>query len=192
MARVLTKCKIDQLKEYPNNPRSHSEAQVAKLADSIAGLGWGRPIVIDEDRQVLGGHGCLLAAQRLMEEGRTIRGWPDPTQVPVRQMLDLNDDEKRAYIIADNRLGEDSTWDENRLIRELQGFEDHELRALTGFDENDIARMLGVPDEGSGGAAGQVSVVQHVVTVECADEAEQEALFQELTGRGMTCKVQSL
>ena len=90
---------IDNLKPFPGNPRRHPEAQIARLMRSIKQV-WTNPILVDETGTILAGHGRLEAAKRL---GRT--------EVPTLTIAGLSAAEKRAVVIADNRLPEQAVWD---------------------------------------------------------------------------------
>ncbi len=133
----------------PRNARVHSAEQIAGIAESIAAFGFNAPILVDGDGVVLAGHGRLLAAQSLgLKEAPTIA-------------LDhLNAAERRAFMIADNRLQDRSGWDEDRLALELKALKTLDLDfslTATGFDLNEIDFRIG-PDAPahappSGGAA---------------------------------------
>ena len=100
------------LKAYKNNPRSHSKTQVRQIAESIKVFGWTNPILIDNQDQVVAGHGRLEAAKLL--------GLPE---VPVIRLTDMTDAQRRAYIIADNKLAENAGWDQTLLRLELGALE---------------------------------------------------------------------
>ena len=97
------------LKPYENNPRQHSEAQLERLVRSIKEFGFTNPILIDDDCNVIAGHGRLLAAELM-----------GLAQVPTITLGHLTADQRRAYVIADNQLALNSTWDDDVLQAELQ------------------------------------------------------------------------
>jgi len=99
----------ETLKPYENNPRQHSEAQLDRLVRSIKEFGFTNPILIDNDCNVIAGHGRLLAAE--------LMGLP---RVPTITLGYLTADQRRAYVIADNQLALNSTWDDDVLQSELQ------------------------------------------------------------------------
>ena len=129
--------KRTRLKKYEQNARTHSEEQVEKIAASIREFGFTNPILIDKDGEIIAGHGRLEAAT-LMELD----------EVPVIMLGHLSDTQKRAYVLADNRLALDAGWDEDILARELQRLDEegYDL-ANTGFAEEEIIALLPDFDE---------------------------------------------
>lgn len=122
------------LRPHPDNPRTHSKEQVKKIAASIKRFGFRNPVLIDDDNNVVAGHGRLMAAAQLGLE-----------TVPTLSLTGMTDAERRAYIIADNRLAECAGWDDARLASELAAIAtldaDFDL-ALTGFDGGALERLL--------------------------------------------------
>src|SRR5215510_15274329 len=115
---------LDKLIPYARNPRTHSEAQIAQIAASIAEFGFNNPILVDTKAGILAGHGRLLAARKLKLK-----------EVPVIVLDHLSESQKRAYIIADNQLALNAGWDDSLLGIELAALqaEDFDL-SLVGFD----------------------------------------------------------
>src|SRR5262249_34868588 len=97
-------CPVSQLKEFPGNPRRHPERQIAALMKSIRRF-WTNPILVDETGTILAGHGRCEAAKRL-----------GMTKVPTVTVSGLSDSDKRAVVIADNRLPEQAVWDLGLLV----------------------------------------------------------------------------
>lgn len=131
---------LDRLKPYAKNARTHSDAQVQKIAASIAEFGFTNPILVDSSDGIIAGHGRLMAAQLL-----------DMDSVPVVVLDYLTDAQRRAYIIADNRLALDAGWDEDVLAAELadldvEGFD----LSLTGFTDDELADLMIDDEEGEG------------------------------------------
>ncbi len=123
----------EKLQPYARNPRTHSAEQVEALAASIARFGFTNPILVDESRGVIAGHGRLLAAKLL-----------GLAKVPVVVLDHLSEIERRAYVIADNRLAELADWDQDLLAEELCILEGEGFPVeLTGFDEREIDRLIG-------------------------------------------------
>src|SRR5437870_12937675 len=102
-----------QLIPYARNPRTHSDAQVAQIAASIAEFGFNNPILVDTKSGIIAGHGRLLAAQKLKL-----------AEVPVIVLDHLSEQQKRAYIIADNKLAENAGWDDDLLRIELAALQE--------------------------------------------------------------------
>lgn len=117
---------VEQLSPYVNNPRTHSPAQVDMLVNSLKEFGFVNPILTGDDGTIVAGHGRLMAAQVLNM----------PT-VPVIRLSHLTEDQKKAYVIADNKLAENSNWDDDLLQAELAALGD------VGFD----LTVLGWGDE---------------------------------------------
>ena len=124
--------KVEALIPFARNPRTHTEAQVAKIAASIVEYGWTNPILVDGEHGVIAGHGRLAATRKL--------GLVD---VPVIELGHLSSTQKRAYVISDNRLALDAGWNEELLALELAELSEagYDL-ALTGFDDAEIEQLL--------------------------------------------------
>ena len=123
---------ISKLVPYVNNARTHSPEQITKLRSSLREFGFINPVIIDRDYGVIAGHGRILAAK---EEGIK--------EVPCIFADHLTEAQKKAYIIADNRMAMDAGWDEELLrveIEALQGMDFDPL--LTGFDEKELAALF--------------------------------------------------
>ena len=130
----------DELKPWPGNPRTHSAKQLVHLKASIRKFGFTAPVLIDEDDQILGGHGRVQAATEL--------GLPS---IPTRLISGLTNAQKRAYVIADNKLAQLSGWD-NALLRsemEILIREDFDIET-TGFSTAEIDLMLDGAEEPEG------------------------------------------
>jgi DNA modification methylase len=122
------------LKPHPDNPRTHSKEQVKKIAASIRRFGFRNPVLIDENRNVVAGHGRLLAAAQLGLK-----------TVPTLLLANMTEAERRAYIIADNRLAECAGWDDAKLASELSAILSLDCEfdlALTGFDGGALEKLL--------------------------------------------------
>jgi DNA modification methylase len=136
MAKHLEIWPIERLKPYARNARTHSDEQVAKLAASIAEFGFTAPILVSADGDILAGHGRLAAAKRLGLE-----------TVPVVVLDHLSPTQRRAYILADNRLALDAGWDEALLAEELAALQGEGFDLmLTGFSDGELDDLLGEAD----------------------------------------------
>jgi len=130
--RKLEDRPIETLIPYARNARTHSDAQVAQIAASIREFGWTNPVLVDGANGIIAGHGRVLAARKLGLEA-----------VPCIELGHLSETQRRAYILADNKLAEQAGWDVELLKLELQ-----ELRAedfdvgLAGFDAHELAALL--------------------------------------------------
>lgn len=120
--------KIEKLKPYENNARTHSEEQVEKISRSIKEFGFINPVLIDSNFGIIAGHGRVLGAKKLgMKE------------VPCLFVEDLTDEQKRAYILADNKLALDACWDDEILREEIKALADLDFDvSLTGFELEDF------------------------------------------------------
>jgi DNA modification methylase len=117
---------------YARNSRTHSDEQIAQVAASIKEFGWTNPILIDEKHTIIAGHGRLMAAQRLGFD-----------EVPTIMLPNLTDAQKRAYVIADNKLALNAGWDEEMLAVEIEELLDQGYDLdLTGFGADEIDSLL--------------------------------------------------
>ena len=126
-----------ELIPYARNARTHSEQQVQQIAGSIQEFGFCNPVLIDASNGIIAGHGRVMAAQLLKLES-----------VPCLRLSHLTDAQKRAYVLADNRIALSSGWDEEMLANELSDLHADEFdMALLGFDVTELDRLLDiVPD----------------------------------------------
>lgn len=123
---------VAALVPYARNSRTHSDAQVAQIAASIREFGWTNPVLIDGADGIIAGHGRLLAARKL-----------GLTEVPCIVLDHLSETQKRALIIADNKLALNAGWDDEALKVEIEALDDEGFNLkLTGFDERELANML--------------------------------------------------
>ncbi len=139
MSRTTTEMQlisIDRLIPYVNNARTHSAEQIIKLRSSLREFGFVNPIIIDREFNVIAGHGRLMAAK---EEGIN--------EVPCVFADFLSESQKKAYILADNRMAMDAGWDEELLKIEMEELQNlgYDL-GYTGFDEKELADLFGIND----------------------------------------------
>lgn len=129
----LERLPLDRLIPYVNNSRTHSEEQVAQIAASIREFGFTNPILIDEADGIIAGHGRVLAARKLAMD-----------EVPCIRLSHLTEAQRRAYVIADNKLALNAGWDEELLRVELVSLrDDHGFDlGLTGFNEAELTKTL--------------------------------------------------
>ena len=123
---------VSTLIPYARNSRTHSDEQIAQIAASIKEFGWTNPILVDGDNGIIAGHGRLSAARKLGHE-----------EVPVIELKDLTETQRKAYIIADNRLALNAGWDNEMLTIELNDLlADGFALELLGFDPKEIDALL--------------------------------------------------
>jgi DNA modification methylase len=123
---------IGQLLPYARNARTHDDAQVAQIAASIKEFGFNNPILIADDQSIVAGHGRLAAARKL-----------GLTEVPVVRLSHLSDTQRKAYILADNRLALNAGWDNDLLKLELQELEiDGVDLEMLGFSKEELDGLL--------------------------------------------------
>ncbi|WP_240504339.1 site-specific DNA-methyltransferase [Tsuneonella mangrovi] len=129
---------IEAITPFSSNPRKHSRAQIRKLQASLAAFGWTNPLIVDDANNLICGHGRLMAAMDL-----------GMSEVPVVDLGQMSEADRRAYIIADNRLAEDAQWSKELLRSELSGLIElgYEVE-LTGFDTFEIDGILSFDDTG--------------------------------------------
>ena len=129
--------KVNELIPYINNSRTHSEEQVNQIVASINEFGFTNPILIDEKDNIIAGHGRLLASKKLKME-----------EVPCIVLSGLTEAQKKAYIIADNKMALNAGWDFNLLSLELENLKelDFDLE-LTGFSVDEIDGLLNTNED---------------------------------------------
>lgn len=124
MPEQMVRVPIGELVPYARNARTHSESQIAQIRASLREFGFVNPVIIDSDRNIIAGHGRVLAAKA-----------ESMTEVPCVLVEHLTDAQRRAYILADNRLAEQSGWDTEMLALELGEIKAEGMDlALAGFD----------------------------------------------------------
>ena len=183
---------LDKLTPYRNNARVHPPAQIRKLRASLAEFGWTNPI-LHADGQIIAGHARLTAALAMRDVGQTIRHHPDPDVAPTIDLSHLAPDQRRAYVLADNRVAEDSEWDLELLREELTGLMTAEAVELevTGFGYEQLREVIFPKPDGKDIDASQRKLdegLSYQVVIECADENQQADLLEELRARDLKCR----
>jgi len=131
LKRELTYKPLADLIPYANNSRTHSDEQVAQVAASIKEFGFTNPILIDESNGIVAGHGRVLAAKKLKLE-----------EVPCIELTGLTEAQRKAYVIADNKLALNSSWDDEALRLEIEHLAELDFDlGLLGFDEVELAEL---------------------------------------------------
>lgn len=125
--------RVSELRAYPGNARVHPAEQVEQIAASIRRFGFTNPVLVDERGELIAGHGRLEAAERVGLD-----------RVPAIVLDGLSDEQRRAYVLADNKIAENAGWDEAMLAGELRWLQEAEFDlSLTGFSDEEIAELLG-------------------------------------------------
>jgi len=128
--------KVNDLNKYIKNARTHSDTQVEQIINSITEFGWTNPVLIDENDTVIAGHGRLVAAEKLHLE-----------EVPCIVLSNLTDTQKRAYLIADNQLALNASWDFDILQSEIAdlSLSDFDVSVL-GFSDQELNNINQEPE----------------------------------------------
>jgi ParB-like chromosome segregation protein Spo0J len=175
----IQEIEIEKLIPYARNSRTHSDEQVAQIAASIKEFGWTNPILVDGEAGIIAGHGRLAAARKLGLK-----------KIPVIELSHLTPTQKKALIIADNKLALNAGWDSDMLALEFEelNIEGFDLDLL-GFDETEINKLnenenyddeiKEVKDDGN----------RNLLLIETISEIELQKLFNELNERGFQCKI---
>jgi hypothetical protein len=129
---AIERVSVQSLKPYPGNARRHSKAQIKQIAASIERFGFSNPVLVADDGEIVAGHGRVAAAKLLGIE-----------TVPAVRLSHLSEVERRAYVIADNKLALNAGWDRELLAIELQGLVDLDFEIeLTGFSLAEVDIVL--------------------------------------------------
>ena len=124
----IEQTKTSDLLPYAKNSRTHSDAQVAQIAASIREFGFTNPILIDQENQIIAGHGRVLAAMKLKLD-----------EVPCIRLSHLSESQKRAYVIADNKLALNAGWDDELLALEIIDLKEEDFKIdLLGFTDEEL------------------------------------------------------
>jgi ParB-like chromosome segregation protein Spo0J len=168
------------LRGNPRNSRTHSAAQLAQLRDSFVQFGFTNPLLIDEAGSIIAGHGRHLAALIA----------PPLPFVPTITLHGLTDEQKRAYMLADNKIALNSGWNVEQLAVELDSLRGFGIDGLRlGFSSGELAGMLGTPNDPPRRNVDDVD--KHLLVVECRDEPSLQTLYDEMSGRGFHVKLMS-
>ena len=170
---------------YVNNSRTHSDEQVTQVAASIKEFGFTNPILIDENNGIIAGHGRLMAAKKLKLE-----------QVPTITLEGLTDAQRKAYVIADNKLALNAEWDFDLLKVEIESLQEDDFKLdLLGFDIDELSEILGFDDiaeedeEEPEQDYEDKYKEQYGVIIICKSAEEQEKIFNKMQQNGYEVKV---
>ena len=175
--------KIEQIKTgelipYARNARTHNDIQIIQIAGSIKEFGFTNPVLIDADNGIIAGHGRVMAAQRLKLN-----------EIPCIRLAHLTDTQRRAYILADNKLALNSGWDEELLNLELESLRDMNFDlSLIGFMDNEFNENEEIENESN-----EVKIKSTFeVIAECNDEDHQRMVYNILNEKGIKCRLATL
>lgn len=137
MKHKIEYIELGNLIPYARNSRTHEQSQIAQIADSIKEFGFTNPVLIDEDNIIIAGHGRVLAADKLKLD-----------TVPCIRLSGMNESQKRAYVIADNRLALNAGWDFDMLAVEIDELQESGFCVnLLGFTQEELNELVGTPNE---------------------------------------------
>lgn len=172
---------VERLIENKHNARTHSAEQVDQIAAAIKEFGFINPILVDEKGEVLAGHGRILAARQLGMKA-----------VPALRFDHLTDEQKRAYLLADNKLAENAGWDEELLKLELWALEEAGFDVpLTGFSEKEIEALKKAAENEDPIYEKDEPIsddLKYQILVFCENEDQQTEIMQYMEEEGVKCK----
>ena len=172
-------CPVADLVPYARNSRTHSAQQIDKIAASIKEFGFLNPVITDGANGIVAGHGRVLAAQKLGIE-----------MLPVIEASHLTEAQRRAYVIADNRLALDAGWDDEMLKIELKDLDgDGFDLTLTGFELGEMAKLFDEPEVKDAKEADIPDNMQHQMILSFDDEQTLEEWFNKAEAAGVQCKI---
>lgn len=189
---------LDSLAKYARNSRTHSPAQVAEIMGSMVEFGWTSPIIAD-DKGIVAGHGRAEAAAKLYEQGKQIKlpgGDLLPLgMVPVIDCTGWSEAQRKAYVIADNRIPLNAGWDFDMLAVEIGDLQDEDFDiSLLGFSQQELNDLIGASDDtqdqaGTSATTGIEYQEKFAVLVDCENEEDQREKYDQLVAMGFNCKV---
>ena len=183
-----TKINIDEIKPYERNARIHSSKQIKQIMEAIKAFGFTNPLLIDDEKNLIAGHGRLEAVKQL-----NIIDFKDKPikELPAIIITGLSEADKKALIIADNKIAENASWDYDLLQAEFQELEaiNYDLD-LMGFDNLDEILGTDIDVEQETKEIKEVEINQkYELLIKCKDEKELEQAYNENIERGYECKV---
>lgn len=170
--------KIDDLIPYARNSRTHSEEQINQLASLIKEFGFRGAILIDGDNGIIAGHGRVLACKKL-----------GLTDIPTVDGSDMTPAQRKAYVIADNKVALNAGWDYEMLNIEFNDLKDEGFDIdLLAFDEKEL-QMFDAPEDDPIDDIVTDDGNKQLLLIECTSERELDKLFNEMKERGFECKI---
>ena len=166
---------VESLIPYARNARTHTSKQISQIAASIHEFGFNNPVLVDKDRGIIAGHGRVLAAKKL-----------GMTEVPAIELSHMNDTQRRAYILADNKFAINAGWDDDLLRLELGELKDDIDIELTGFDKNEIERLFDAVETKESGP--ELGAFSYRIVIDCEGENDQRELLERFEREGFKCR----
>ena len=183
-----TKINIDEIKPYEKNARIHSSKQIKQIMEAIKAFGFTNPLLIDDENNLIAGHGRLEAVKQL----NIIDFKDNPLkELPAIIITGLSEADKKALIIADNKIAENASWDYDLLQAEFQELEaiNYDLDLLA-FDNVDEILGADIDVEQETKEIKEVEINQkYELLIKCKDEKELEQAYNENIEKGYECKV---
>lgn len=185
-----TKINIDEIKPYERNARIHSSKQIKQIMEAIKAFGFTNPLLIDDENNLIAGHGRLEAVKQL----NIIDFKDNPLkELPAIIITGLSEADKKALIIADNKIAENASWDYDLLQAEFQELEainyDLDLLAFDNVDE----LLSGVINDSESESENELKEVEinrkYELLIKCKNESELEQAYNENVEKGYECKV---
>lgn len=183
VAESIERRSVDSLIPYAKNSRTHSEEQVAQLASAMREFGFTNPVLIDERGGVITGHGRIMAARAV-----------GLTEVPTITLAGLSEAQRRAYVIADNKLALNAGWDDDMLRAEIEEVVSLGITTdLLGFSTDEIDDLMGADGDDKTDRRAEkektlAEGINYQVIVQCPDETEQAQLLTRLEKEGYKCR----
>ena len=185
MKHQIKELNTDDLIPYINNSRTHDESQVNQIAASIKEFGFLNPIIVDGDNGIIAGHGRVMAANKLGIK-----------ELPCVDASHLSEAQKKAYVIADNKLALNAEWDFDLLKIEIESLQEDDFKLdLLGFDVDELNGILGFDDiaeedeEEPEQDYEDKYKEQYGVIIMCKSAEEQEKIFNKMQQNGYEVKV---
>lgn len=173
---------IKKLSKFQKNSRKHSKHQIEQIKNSIKEFGFTNPIITDENLIILAGHARYEAAKKL-----------ELTKIPCIVLSNLDELQKRAYVIADNKLALNASWDLELLTQEVSDLLDADYDVeLIGFDADELNALIQQNEDEIIQAKEKEYKSVYEVIIVCDSETDQQKLYDRMTKEGRECRVLSI
>jgi ParB-like chromosome segregation protein Spo0J len=177
---LIKTAQVADLIPYARNSRTHSDEQITQIAASIKEFGFLNPVIVDGENGIIAGHGRVMAAKKL-----------GMTELPAVEASHLTDAQRRAYIIADNKLALNAGWDFEALKLEMIDLEQADFNLeLTGFNNEETLKLLGDGiEEFNQNVNADDFIDKFQLLVEYDSEHQLQKAYEDAKNRGLTCKI---